>query len=114
MLYARNHHSCSDEENPVGDVFGSFSPWAIPLATLGFVFQAWPIVMVSALRQTGLRIESLFGVWLALAIVRFVILFDPHPLWDALIWSDPVRTSAFVLVGMFLATAFVVRRIAHR
>ena len=98
----------------MGDLFGNLSIWTILLSALGFVFQIWPFILLSGLQQRHVKIGSFIGIWIALAIIRVIILFDAQPMWDKLVWSDPIRTSLFFLVGLMLSGLVILRRVLHR
>ena len=70
-----------------------------------FLFPAWPVIFLVALRARRNVIPAILLLWFAFLMLRIILLFSPLPTVDFLI-PEPMNTYIFVAAGLLLGAGY--------
>ena len=80
------------------------------LPMLAFLFPFWPLVVLAPIVYKGNILAKMLGVWGLMLLVRLILAFSPLPAVDFII-HEPANTVLFLLVGVAVIFAILVRRL---
>jgi restriction system protein len=80
-------------------------------SVLGFAFNLWPLLPLTALLSRGHVTRTFVFTWLTFAVIRALIALAPRSPSPALLIPEPLNTNLFVVTGAVLIVVYIAVRV---